>query len=168
MDLFGAAANLEQFEDSDGLRFRVTSQRKVETLIIPVVAGAGLMYARHQDVSQLALLGLTALLLISIWRWFKVWVIELRVTAVELVVEGDLDRATGTLWLQWAEITRLQYIRGSEEISDGLYAQVESGTHVCLVPHVSEAQANTMIRAIYSRFPYLVMAEEQLGTRTVH
>jgi hypothetical protein len=159
MKWFGTAARLEQFDDGDRLRFRVTSERRLGILIIPVVAAIGLVYAWHVEASWLMSLGMAALIGVPIWRWLQVRVTELRVTELELVAEGDLARGDNILWLQWSEVGGLQYYRGDEDGPYGLYALKGIWDRVCVMPGVNIAQADQIMRAIYSRFPYVAMAE---------
>jgi hypothetical protein len=159
MKWFGTAMKVEQFDDGDRLRFRVTSERRLGILIIPFAAAIGLVYAWHVEASWLMLLGMAALVGVPIWRWLQVRVTELRVTELELVAEGDLNNGADTLWLQWSEVSGLQHYRGDEGGPDGLYALQGIWDRVCVLPDVNIAQADQIIRAIYSRFPYVAMAE---------
>ncbi|WP_263382745.1 hypothetical protein [Granulicella arctica] len=159
MTWFGAAVRVERFDDADGLRFRVTSERRLAALILPMLVGVMLFaFAWEEDVGGLLLLGAAGLIGLPVWRWMHVRVTELRVTAMELVVEGDGGRAKGMIWLPWSEVSGLQFQRGSAE-PDGLYALKGFADRECLVPDVSDGQAGEIVRAIYARFPLVAMAE---------
>lgn len=153
---------VEQFDDGDRLRFRVTSERRLSALVLPILAGIALLfYAWREGPDWLLLLAALALIGFPLWRWFQVRVIELRVTELELVAEGDLGgRESSILWLQWSEVSGLQHAHGDKDQPDGLYVLQGIWDRVCLVPNVNEAQAIQIIHTIYTHFPYVAMAEE--------
>lgn len=160
MKWFAAAVRVEQFDDGDRLRFRITSERRLAALLLPMLTGiALLLYAWQKGPDWLLLLAAVALIGFPVWRWFQVRVTELRVTEQELVAEGDLGRENGILWLQWAEVSGLQHARGDHEQPDGLYALKGIWDRVCLVPNLNEAQVTAIVHTIYSHFPYIAMAE---------
>jgi hypothetical protein len=85
-------------------------------------------------------------------------VTELRVTELELVAEGDFGVTADTRWLQWSDVTSLQF-RYVEDEDHGLYAMTRHEGMICLLPDVNDGQAGLIIHAIYSRFPYVAMVE---------
>jgi hypothetical protein len=159
MNWFGSTVRVEQFEDGDRLRFRVTNERRIAALLLPTLAGLLLFfYAWQYDAGWLVLLAATALIALPVWRWFQVRVTELRVTEVDLVVEGDLDSSNPSPWVLWSEITSLHHLPPIANDPEGLYASKGLSSGVCLVPGVNEGQADRIIQAIYHRFPYVAMA----------
>jgi hypothetical protein len=63
MKWFGTAETVEQFDDGDRLRFRVTSERRLAALLIPMMVGVGLFaYAWEHVVGWLVLVGMLALI----------------------------------------------------------------------------------------------------------
>ncbi|MEO6803711.1 MAG: hypothetical protein ABI197_10775 [Granulicella sp.] len=165
MRWFGTAVTVEQFDDGDLLRFRVTSVRRLADLIVPVLGGLGLWFAWHIDLSWLVLAGFLALIGFPAWRWVQVRVAELRVTEHDLVAEGDIESETSTIWLLWSEVSSLQFRQGRRRGMEGafeakgLYALLGMEDCVCLLPNVSDAQADAIVDAIYSRFPFIARVE---------
>ena len=148
------ASRVEQFDEPDGIRFRVTSTRRPADLIVPILAAVVLIIAWQLGASGLLLIGAAALIGFPLWRWFDVRSTELRITELDLVAEGDLDGTKGTAWVEWTAIHQLQHLRSEDQRVAGLYADA-----TCLLPHVTKPQVTDILWAIYSRFPYVKVAE---------
>jgi hypothetical protein len=148
------ASRVEQFDEPDGIRFRVTRTRRPADLIIPILAAIVLTIAWQLGASGLLLLGAAALIGFPLYRWFDVRSTELRVTELDLVAEGDLDSTRGTAWVEWTAIHQLRHLRPEDGHAGGLYADT-----TCLLPAVSKPQVTDILWAIYSRYPSIKVAE---------
>ena len=94
-------------------------------------------------------------------RWLKAHVTELRVGDLGLEATGDLGGYTrGTMRLSWTQVTELHYGPAGGGAIDGLYAREGEWCSRCVLPWVSEAQAEEVITAIAMRYPRMAKMPE--------
>lgn len=164
MRWWGPATRLERFDQADGILFRVTGQRRLGDLLLPLGSSIGFLIALWRNTGIGGLLGLAVLAIVGLIHWLRTSRTELHVTENDLRVAGDLDMSkTGSLRLTWPEISGLQFNHGGKHHPSGLYARQGAWSSTCILPHLDEEQAGEVIDAIYGCFPHLMMAEESSG-----
>jgi hypothetical protein len=97
-------------------------------------------------------------------RWLGDHESQLSATDEGLEAIGDLGESSSDhVRLRWSSISGLEYRMGGEDEPSVIYARRggRSVTHV--MTHVNKEQAEEIIAAIYKRFPYVEMAEDDGG-----
>ena len=167
MKWWGQATKLQTFTETDGVRFRATGQRRIGDLFVPVFAGVGFVVELFRKSGSGPLLGLGALVALSLWYWLRQSVTELKVTEFDLSATGDLGNTLDrSLQLRWKEVSEIKFRHGGEDESRGLYVRQGRWTWTSILPNLDEDQTSQVIGSIHQRFPDLVMeaAGEGLGS----
>jgi len=156
MEWWGPANELEFDDKPDALTIRATSIRRALDLLLP--SGLALAFVvtlcfGGSWFTELVLGGLSAFLF---FRWFATSTTELRVTERDIQV----PYSGGFRSLDWSEIAGLEYRVGGEGESSGLYARKSRWEAVCLTSQLDESDCDQVIDAIYRRFPFVKMADD--------
>jgi|SRR6185312_5506853 len=159
MEWWGPTNKLEFDDQPDALTIRATSIRRAVDLLWPSGMAIAFVIARRFGgdwLTELALGGVSAFLF---FKWFVTSTTELRVTEKDIQVpySGRLR------WLDWSEIAGLEYRVGGEGESSGLYARKSRWEAVCLTSQLDESDCGQVIDAIYRRFPFVKMADDNSG-----
>ncbi len=107
-------------------------------------------------------------------RWLKAHTSELRIGDWGLEATGDLGGyKRGMLRLPWARVAELHYGPADRGAIEGLYAREGEWCSRCVLPWVSESQAEEIIGIIAERHPRLAIGRESaletaVGEAMVH
>jgi len=100
----------------------------------------------------------------AIWFRFRNEDGEIRVTDGEILAYGDTGGwSKGYVRFRWADISGLDYRVGAEDGPSGLFARTGRWNATCILAGLSREQSEEVIAAIFQRFPYVVMAEDNDG-----
>lgn len=137
------------------LQFRVSHRAGWIELFLEVASTVLLVWAGWKWPNFWLRIGAGAGVLALIANWLQGRETHLSVTKRELSATGNLGRPVRTeLTLGAAEVKSLEYFVGDEGEPSGLFAMTR-WTRVCLLPCVSEAEANGIVGAIVRKFPQI-------------
>jgi hypothetical protein len=164
MSWLGLTKQIRVIEQDDGLLIKVTSINRNVDLLISIPVFAGIVYMAWRDHSWLLALGAAFTLGTAIWFRFRNEDGEIRVTDGEILAYGDTGGwSKGYVRFRWADISGLDYRVGAEDGPSGLFARTGRWNATCILAGLSREQSEEVIAAIFQRFPYVVMAEDNDG-----
>lgn len=164
MNWFGPAKRIEIIEQEGGLMIRATGIRRVVDFLVMVLIAAGVAFMAWRDASWTLAFGAIVVAALEIAIWFRNEDGEVNVTEHDLTASGDLGGwSTGYVRFRWMDISGLEYQAGGENSEGGLYARTGGWSSRCLMAGLDREQAEEVIAAIYRRFPYVGMAEDNGG-----
>jgi len=161
------AARLEIEENPEGLNIRLVRDGSVfYALLSAAVAGAVVFVLGGLYFHRPALIVITAVA--AAWassRWWRAVRGEVRITKLEMrVLTGSVIGSRFDRFIPVADIRRLEFRahRGEDGFDrpSGLYA-VQKWRADCILPRLSEEQAQRAVDAIYQRFPMIPMLPER-------
>lgn len=163
MNWLGPAKQIEIIPLGDVLRIKATPTRRAIDLVGPIFAVVWTYFAwRHKHWVFVAF-GLFVFASI-VWKLFQTLEGELQVTETVISARGDLGGWTdGSVEFRWADISGLDYREGGEDEPSGLYARTGRWNAACVMAGLNREQSEEVIAAIFQRFPYVVMAEDNDG-----
>jgi hypothetical protein len=167
MELFGKT-DLSTIELPDSLEFTVVhKQGSIEVIITPVVT-ALVMWLFWRSGSQLtkimaALAGVSgAIAMIANRRQGDE--VSLRVTADELVTQGNMGKLFETEQrIATRDVLGMSYRTGGENEMSGLYVKLRWSER-CILPRLSEEQAQQTIEIISKKFPDLATSDSAFSS----
>ena len=162
MNWFGPRARIEIFDKEDRLLIRAIDQQRWIDLVKSGCVVLGFVFILWFDRSWLWILCFLAIAPFGLISWFHIRTGELWITEKEIEGYGDLcDPSSRHVHLGWSDISGLQYGTGGEHDATGLYVRRNWWGSTCILANLNEEQVSEIIAAIYRRFPYLEMAEDQ-------
>lgn len=164
MNWLGPGKQIQVVEQDDGLLIQVTGIKRNVDLLIPVAVFVGIAYMAWRDHSWLLSFGAAFAFGTAVWSRFRNEDGELRITDGEILAYGDLGGwSKGYVRFRWADISGLDYRVGAEDGPSGLFARSGQWNATCIMAGLSREQSEEVITAIFQRFPYIAMAEENDG-----
>jgi len=81
-----------------------------------------------------------------------------------IAVRGNVGRIfSAEIYVRAAEVVTLGYEAGDEGESSGLYVK-EGWKRICILPSISEEQANEIATAVYLKFPAIGKGDGEPGS----
>jgi hypothetical protein len=98
-------------------------------------------------------------LLLALW-WLHSPVTRLFVSDTELLARGNLGRSySDTRRVKTDELKSMSHFHGAQNEPAGLYAY-HAWTKTCLIPRLTQQEANSIIETIHRKFPYIEHGHE--------
>jgi hypothetical protein len=164
MRWFGPSAVVEMVDRKDGLQIQVSGLRRWIDLVVAGSVLAVMAIVAWRDGSWFFLVVLLGGTIYSFIRWLDDHESQLWVTDEELEAVGDLGGSSyDHVRLRWSSISGLEYRVGGEDEPSGLYARLGGRSVTRIMALVNKKQAEEIIAAIYARFPYVEMADDDGG-----
>ena len=167
MEIFGKT-ELRTDEFADKLRFTITHENSlVETTITPVITVlvAWVFWRQNSPLTKfMAILVVlaTAVAIVSNRRQGNE--VSLEVNSDELVTQGNMGKLLETEQrIATKDVEGMSYRIGGEDESSGLYVKLRLSER-CVLPRVSEEQAQQMIAAISKKFSDLPTSDALFST----
>jgi hypothetical protein len=149
------SADLTTIELPDQLQFVSGYQSGwVDFMAPPAALFIVFLWAMISHYYLLAWFVVIGYLLLVLW-WLSTSVTRLFVTPTQLVARGNLGRTYhAERRVDTEELKTLSYFSGGNDQPPGLYAY-HGWSSTCLIPKVTEVEANIIINAIHAKFPNL-------------
>jgi hypothetical protein len=162
MNWLGPAKRIELVEQGDVLLIKAAGAKSAVNLLLPLFA-CGWTYFVWRDKHWVLLFFGLFFFGSSVWMLFRSKDGELRVTDAGIMATGNrggwIDES---VQFRWIDISGLEFRQGEDE-PGGLYARTGRWSSTCIMAGLSREQTEEVIAAIYRRFPYVVMAEDNDG-----
>jgi hypothetical protein len=163
MNWLGPAKQIEVIALGDVLQIKATAKGRAIDLVGPILSAAWTYFAWRDKHWVFVAFGLFVFASI-VWKLFQTQEGELRITETVISARGDLGGWTdGSVELRWGDISGLDYRQGGEEEPSELYARTGRWNGTCVMAGLNREQSEEVIAAIFQRFPYVVMAEDNDG-----
>ena len=163
MNWLGPAKRIEVVEMGDVLLIKATPTRHILDLVGPIVIAAWtycVWRGKHWVLSAGGLL----VFALAVWRSFQTRDGELRITETTIAASGNRGGWTdSSVEFRWADISGLDFRQGREDETSGLYARTGRWNATCIMAGLTREESEEVIAAVYRRFPYVVMAEDNDG-----
>jgi hypothetical protein len=162
MNWIGPAKRIEVVEQGDVLLIKAVGVKSAVHLLVPLFASV-FMYFVWRDKHWIPFFFGLYVFGSSIWMLFRDREGELRVSDTDIAASGALGRwADGSVQFRWIDISGLEFRQGEDE-PGGLYARTGRWSATCVIAELNREQSEEVIAAIFQRFPYVVMAEDNDG-----
>ncbi len=154
------SADLKTIERAQQLQF-VSGYESglVDFLAPPAALFIVFLWAMIAHYYLLAWFTVIGYLLLVLW-WLHSPVTRLFVSETELLARGNLGFSySDTRKVKTEELKSISFFQGAHNEPAGLYAY-HGWTKTCLIPRLTQAEANAIIAAIQRKFPYIEHGHE--------
>jgi hypothetical protein len=164
MKWFGPAALVQAIDRGDELEFTVTEERRGIDFVVLGALISAFAFMFWRDRGWFYFVGFLFACALSLRAWLSNAREQLLVTGTGLEAIGDFGGSSRErVVLPWSGISGLEYQEGAENEPSGLRARRGGWRSTLLMTHVNKEQTEEIIAAIYRRFPYVDMAEDDGG-----
>jgi len=154
------SADLKTIESPGGLQFVAGYESGwVDFMAPPAALFIVFLWAMIEHFYLLAWFTVVGYLLLVLW-WLHSPLTRLFVSETELRARGNLGFSySGTRKVKTEELKSIAYFQGAQNEPAGLYAY-HGWTRTCLIPRLTQAEANLIVEAIHRKFPYIQHGHE--------
>ncbi len=164
MKWFGPSVHVEVVDRQNEMQIRVTRQSRRIDFVVWAAFVAVFVFLFWWKQNWIYLFAVVGSIGCSILYWAGDGVAEMLITEKNVEVRGKLGGLSQeTVRVSWSSISGLDYREGGEDEPSGLYARRGGRRYSLLVTSVNKEQTEELIAAIYRRFPYVEMAEDDGG-----
>ncbi|MGD0446194.1 MAG: hypothetical protein ABSA39_19850 [Edaphobacter sp.] len=161
MKWFGPSALVEVIDRGDELQVNVTQERRGIDFVVLGTFLSVFAFMFWRDRGWIYFVCLLFACAFSLRAWLSRSEEQLLVTETGLEAIGDFGGfSRERVGLPWLDISGLEYQEGGEDEPSGLHARRGGWRSTLLMTHVNKEQAEEIIAAIYHRFSYVDMAED--------